>query len=220
MNKATKQTPNKENATALLERFQRERSELAERKAALAGQRRNVAYDAHATGDAKALDDLRRQAIELETRIGDIDTAIAEAQHRVAIAEAAEAKAAQAEHAQAIRSEWTQAQKDFADLDAGLSFATGAANRIYQRYATMQQHGLRPPPQLQLMLVDVVVGFLMQMPPPLWKQFNFVGLPHLPPNRRRNAASLADVWGPQTERQAAAIGGEQQEQPNKPDEAA
>jgi hypothetical protein len=217
MNKATKQTPNKENATALLERFQRERGELAERKAALADKRRDHAYDA-AAGDAaatNALDDLRHQAIELETRIADIDIAIAEAQHRVAVAEAAEAKAAQIEHAQAIRSEWAAVVKSFADIDAGLAFATDAANRVYDGYARMQAHGLKPPPQLQLMLVDVVVGFLMQMPPPLWKQLNFVGLPHLPPNRRRNAASLADAWAPQTERQAAAI----ETSSNKPEAA-
>ena len=220
MNKATKQTPNKENATALLERFQRERGELAERKAALADQRRNVAYDAHATGDAKALDDLRRQAIELETRIADIDIAIAEAQHRVAVAEAAEAKAAQIEHAQAIRSEWSDAAKDFADLDQGLNLAADAARRLYERYGRMQQHGFKPPPQLTLMLSDVVVSYLMAMPKPLWQQFNHQGLEHLPPNRRRNAASLHGGWGLQAERQAAAIGGEQQEQANKPDEAA
>jgi hypothetical protein len=209
MNKPTKQTPHVANAEAMLQRFERERADLVERKAALAGQRQAVAYNAHATGDANLLDDLRRQAIELETRIADIDIAIAEAQHRVAIAEAAEAKAAQVEHAQAIRSEWAAVVKSLADIDAGLAFATDAANRVYDGYARMQAHGLKPPPQLQLMLVDVVVGFLMQMPPPLWKQLNFVGLPHLPPNRRRNASSLADAWGPQVERQAAAIGGDQ-----------
>ena len=83
----------------------------------------------------------------------------------------------------------------------------------------MQQHGFKPPPQLTLMLSDVVVSYLMAMPKPLWQQFKHQGLEHLPPHRRRNAASLGDVWGSQAERQAAAISGEQQEQPNKPEAA-
>jgi len=68
------------------------------------------------------------------------------------------------------------------------------------------------------MMADVVVSALMAMPPPLWRELNHLGLEHLAPNRRRSAASLATAWGPQVQRQAAAIGGEQQEQAtnNKP----
>jgi len=58
MNKpATKETPTVANAEAMLARFERERADLVERKAALAEKRRAVAFDAHAgDGSASKLD--------------------------------------------------------------------------------------------------------------------------------------------------------------------
>jgi hypothetical protein len=223
MNKQTsKETPTVANAEAMLARFEREHAELVERKAALANKRRDVAYAAHAGDGAavKMLDGVHREAAELESRIASVTDAVNEAKCRRDVALKLAAKAADRARAQVIRDEWAAARKDFADLDAGLSFAVGAAQRLYDRYAKMQAHGLRPPPQLQLMLGDVLTSALMALPPPLWKQFNFQGLEHLPPNRRRNAASLADAWASQTEQQAVAIGGEPQQQTGNAPEAA
>jgi hypothetical protein len=106
------------------------------------------------------------------------------------------------------------AAEDFDDLDKGLALAADAAHRIYERYETMRAHGLTPPAQLTLMLRDVMVSALMDLPAALWKQLNFDGLAHLPPNRRRSAVSLRGVWGAQVERQAVTVGGEQPQQTN------
>ena len=210
-------------AEAAIARLEGKRSELLARSTELTTIRASVAYKALSEDDATAratLDRINKETGQLGAEVASLDAALVTAREKLEAAQRHEARAVQANHAQAIRSEWSGAEKDFADVDQGLNLAADAARRLYERYGRMQQHGLKPPPQLTLMLSDVVVSYLMAMPKPLWQQFNHQGLEHLPPNRRRNAASLGDVWGPQAERQAAAIGGEQQEQTNKPDEAA
>ena len=191
------------NAEALLARFEREREDLIARKAALADKRRNIAYDAHASSDSgssKLLDGVHREAVTLESRISGLDDAITEARRRLEQAREHETKAANRAQALAIRQEWIEAAADFTALDQGLGLAADAACRLYERYGKMQQHGFKPPPQLTLMLADVVVSALMAMPKPLWQQFNYQGLEYLPPGRRRSAASLRGAWGPQVER--------------------
>jgi hypothetical protein len=146
-------------------------------------------------------------------RIVSLRAAEAEQGRRVLAAEAAEAQAVRAEHAQAIRADWREAERDFVNLDEDFGSAAARARRIFERFARMQQHGYQPPSQQTLMFVDVVVTFLMQLPEPIWRQLNFLGLDHLPPGRRRTAMSLyRGSWGQNVEHQAAAIGGEQQEQ--------
>jgi len=193
--------------------LQAKRAALLARGKQLDEVRASNAFAALANGDAKArqrLDALNRETAEHGSELASIDAALKTATARLEAAQRAAAKAAQAGHAAAIREEWTAAQQDFADIDAGLSFAVGAMNRVFERYLRMQQHGLRPPPQLVLMTTDVWITAAMALPPPLWKQLNHQGLEHLPPNRKRSASSLADAWAAQTEQQAAAIGGEQQ----------
>jgi hypothetical protein len=73
---------------APLARFERERDELAARKAALADRRRDAAYTAH-IGDsaaAKVLDAVHREAVELESKIASLSDAVAEAQKGLDIA--------------------------------------------------------------------------------------------------------------------------------------
>ena len=212
MNKPTNQTTSVSDAEAAIARLEGKRSELLARSTELTTIRASVAYKALSEDDATAratLDRINKETGQLGAEVASLDAALVTAREKLEAAQRHEARAVQANHAQAIRSEWSGAEKDFADVDQGLNLAADAARRLYERYGRMQQHGLKPPPQLTLMLSDVVVSYLMAMPKPLWQQFNHQGLEHLPPNRRRNAASLGDVWGPQAERQAAAIGGEQ-----------
>jgi hypothetical protein len=212
MNKPTNQTTSVSDAERAVERLEGKRSELLARSTELATIRASVAYKALSEDDATArstLDRINKETGQLGAELASLDAALKTAGEKLEAAKQREARAAQVEHAQAIRSEWSDAAKDFADLDQGLTLAADATRRLYERYGRMQQHGFKPPPQLALMLSDVVVSYLMAMPQPLWRQFNHQGLEHLPPNRRRNAASLGDVWGPQAERQAAAIGGDQ-----------
>jgi hypothetical protein len=210
-------------AEQAIARLERKRDALVARGTELATNRASVAYKALNDDDATAkqkLDQINKESVSHSHELASVDAALVTARQKLEAAQRHEARAAQAEHARAIRSEWSATEKDFADLDQGLNLAADAARRLYDRYGRMQQHGFKLPPQLTLMLSDVVVSYLMAMPPPLWRQFNHLGLEHLPPNRRRNAASLNSAWGPQAERQTAAIGGEQQAQPNKSDEAA
>src|SRR6516165_10851433 len=122
MNKpATKETPTVANAEAMLARFERERADLVERKAALAEKRRTVAFDAHA-GDgsaSKLLDGLHREAAELESRITGLDDAVAEARRRLEQARDAEARAVDREKALVLR----QALKRFCEHGAGVDAA-------------------------------------------------------------------------------------------------
>ena len=200
-------------AAAAITRLEGKRSELLARSTELATIRASVAFKALSEDDASAratLDRINKETGQLGAEGASLDAALATARQRLEAAQRHEALAANRARAQAIRSEWSATEKDFADLDQGLNLAADATRRLFERYGTMQQHGLKPPPQLTLMLSDVVVSYLMAMPPPLWRQFNHQGLEHLPPNRRRNAASLRSGWGSQAERQAAAIGGEPQ----------
>jgi len=193
MNKPTNQTTSVSDAEAAIARLEGKRSELLARSTELTTIRASVAYKALSEDDATAratLDRINKETGQLGAEVASLDAALVTAREKLEAAQRHEARAVQANHAQAIRSEWSGAEKDFADVDQGLNLAADAARRLYERYGRMQQHGLKPPPQLTLMLSDVVVSYLMAMPKPLWQQFNHQGLEHLPPNRRRNAASL------------------------------
>jgi hypothetical protein len=210
MNKPDQQT-SVADAEAVIRNLQAKRDALEARGKELDQVRASYAFAAHARDDKAArakLDQVNKEAAEHGSELASIDAALATARQKLEAAKQHEAKAADRARAQAIRSEWSDAEKDFADLDAGLSFAADAARRLYDRYEIMQQHGLRVPAQLSLMLVDVVTGALMAMPSPLWRELNRAGLEHLSPNRRRNAAALRGAWDLQVQNQAAAIGGE------------
>jgi hypothetical protein len=219
-NKQSQQTTSVADAEHAIGNLQAKRDALVARSNELATVRASVAYKALNDGDAaarSALDRVNKETTELGAAVASLDAALVTARQRLVAAQQAAALAAQAAHAQVIIDEWSDAGKDLADLDAGLSFAVGAAANFYQRCERMKQHGATMPAQLSLMLTDVVVSLLMAMPPPLWRQLNDLGLPYLPPNKRRNGASLATAWGPQVQRQAAAISGAQQ--PNEPEAA-
>ena len=207
-----------------LAELQERRVQLEGRLAEISGERMSLAHRIEVMRDAAAIerrDQLDAEAQGAERAIGSIKAAEVVQARLVADAETAEAKAVQTEHAQAIRCEWAEAERDFVNFDEGFGSAVARVCRIYERFERMQQHGYHPPAQQTLMFVDVVVTFLMQLPEPIWRQLNFLGLDHLPPGRRRAAMSLyRGSWSLQVEHQAAAIGGEQQEQTAVKPEAA
>jgi hypothetical protein len=56
----------------------------------------------------------------------------------------------------------------------------GSPDQHWWRYLARRKVSAKTsPPQLTLMLSDVVVSYLMAMPKPLWQQFNHQGLEHL-----------------------------------------
>jgi hypothetical protein len=195
--------PSVADAEAAIANLTAKRDALVERGNQLASIRASVAYKALNDDDAVAkqkLDQINKESVSHSHELASVDAALVTARQKLEAARRHEAKAADRQQALAIRQEWTEAAADFTALDQGLNLAADAARRLYERYGTMQRHGFRPPPQLTLMLADVVVSALMAMPKPLWQQFNYQGLEYLPPNRRRSAASLRGAWGPQVER--------------------
>jgi hypothetical protein len=88
---------------ATLALLEHERDKFLERQAQHADKRKALAYDAHA-GDAEAsnlLDQLQREAVEIETQIDSINDAIAEGQRRLVLARAREQQAQNAIKAEA-----------------------------------------------------------------------------------------------------------------------
>jgi hypothetical protein len=91
-----------EAAVALLER---ERTKFLDRQAQHGEKKRALAFDAHA-GDAEAsklLDQLQREAAEIEIQISNINAALAEGQNRLLVAKAREQQQQNAIQAAALR---------------------------------------------------------------------------------------------------------------------
>ena len=196
------------------------RASCIARGAELQEERSNIAFKVHGDNDPKArarLDQLNMEIATHASELASLDSALKSAGAKLEEARVAEQRAAAAADAKAARHEWSGARKDLADIDAALACASEGLHRFYERCTTMERHGVKLPPQLTLLLTDVLVSRLMDLPKPLWRHLNHVGVEHLAPGRHRTAISLHDVWAVQVERQAAALGGEQA---NKPEKAA
>ena len=154
MNKpATKETPTVANAEAMLARFERERADLVERKAALAEKRRAVAFDAHA-GDgsaSKLLDGLHREAAELESRIIGLDDAVAEARRRLEQAHEYEAREADRAKAVELRAALKQFVEHGAGVDAALEVLIESCNGMERALVEIHRCGSAFPSDAQLL---------------------------------------------------------------------
>ena len=202
-------TQSVESLEAVISKLEKHRADLEQRGKELATIRASLAYSALADNDDKSrvkLDKLNLEAGAHSSEVAAVQAAIKTATERFAVARRREAMQVNDQHARVIREQWAQA--DFAAVDERGKAWVAAIENIYRAFEVMQQHGLKPPPQLSLMMADVVTSLLMSLPPPLWRGLNHLGLDHLPPNRRRNAASLKGAWDLQVKNQAAAIGGE------------
>jgi hypothetical protein len=211
---------NVEAAEKTVSDIEAKRAACVARGTELQEERSNIAFKVHADNDPKArarLDTLNVEIATHASELASLDSALKSAETRLEEARAAEHRAAAAAAAKAARHEWSGARKDLEDIDVALAGASSALHRFYERCAAMERHGVKLPPQLTLLLTDVLVSRLMDLPKPLWRHLNHVGVEHLAPGRHRTALSLHDVWAAQVERQAAALGGEQA---NKPEKAA
>ena len=200
------------NAEQLLARFERERADLTERKAALADKRRNAAYDAHA-GDAaaaKVVDDLHRDAVELEAKIAAIDAAIVEAKHRVGIAKQHEARIYDRERAGRLRQQLAQFVAAAETLDNCLELMVTAGDDMRNTITEMNQLGQSHPSHAQL---DSLGGLALRcalMLTPWSRHFERVG-----PTEKRSFTGLVAAWSSMIQRTIAAL-----EQTNEMIEAA
>jgi hypothetical protein len=184
------------NAEQLLQRFERERLELVERKAALAEKRRSVAYDAHAAGDAKLLDGVHREAAELESRITGLDDAVAEAKRRLEAAKQHEAKQADREQAKALRNALQQFTQHAAGVDSALEVLVSSCNGMQESLTAMHRCGSTFPSDAQLQSLGgrVLLGALSKTP----FRRNFETVPPL--ERDRSMARIAEQWSDTVER--------------------
>ena len=110
-------------AEQMIQRFERDRDDLVERRAALAKRRSALAYDAHAEPNgpaAKQLDDVNQKDRELETKIASADDAIAEARRRLERARAAEARQRDRDRASALRGQLARFVEAGRGLDSAL----------------------------------------------------------------------------------------------------
>ena len=199
MNKpATKETPTVANAEAMLARFERERADLVERKAALAEKRRAVAFDAHA-GDgsaSKLLDGLHREAAELESRIIGLDDAVAEARRRLEQAHEYEAREADRAKAVELRAALKQFVEHGAGVDAALEVLIESCNGMERALVEIHRCGSAFPSDAQLLSLGSRVLIAALSKTTFRREF-----PAVPPlERNRTMSAIVQQWSGTVER--------------------
>ena len=199
MNKpATKETPTVANAEAMLARFERERADLVERKAALAEKRRAVAFDAHA-GDgsaSKLLDGLHREAAELESRIIGLDDAVAEARRRLEQAHEYEAREADRAKAVELRAALKQFVEHGAGVDAALEVLIESCNGMERALVEIHRCGSAFPSDAQLLSLGSRVLIAALSKTTFRREF-----PAVPPlERNRTMSAIVQQWSDTVER--------------------
>jgi hypothetical protein len=208
MSKPNKQTTvSVTNAEQLFARFERERADLIERKAALAEKRRSVAYDAHA-GDGAAsrvLDGMHAEAVRYDSRLAGLDDAIAEAKRRLEAARADEAKAADRAKAVELRAALQRFIQHAAGVDSALEVLVASCNGMADALTAMHYAGSQFPSDAQLQSLGgrVLLGALSKTP----FRRSFETLPPL--ERDRSMARIAQQWSDTVERSIAQRLGDQ-----------
>jgi hypothetical protein len=187
------------NAEAMLQRFEREHAELIERKVVLADRRRDQAYAAHAgdTAAAKALDDLHKGAVELESRIAGLDDAINEARRRLEQARESESRAADRARAMQLRQALKEFSNHAAGVDAALEVLVESCSGMAQALTAMHRAGSGGfPSDAQLLSLGgrVLLGALSKTP----FRRNFETLPPL--ERNRTMTQVVRQWSDTVER--------------------
>jgi hypothetical protein len=186
-------------AEATLAGFQRQKDELLARKAALADRKRNVAYDA-AAGDGTAsrlLDGMHQEAVELESRIGSIDDALAEAMRRVEAAKRAEARAADRAKAVELRAALKRFGEHAAGVDAALEVLVSSCNGLQESLTEMHRCGSGGfPSDAQLTSLGSRVLLAALGNTPFRRAFEM-----LPPDQRsRTMSMVVQQWSDAVER--------------------
>jgi hypothetical protein len=207
MSKPTKQpTVSVANAEQLLERFERERADLIERKTALADKRRNAAYDAHA-GDcsaSKLLDGLHREAVELESRIAGLDDAVAEARRRLEQAHEAEARTAEREQVLLLRQALATFIEAGKGCDAALELFVSASQDMRNAMTAMNRLGASHPSHAQLDSLGAL-ALRTALTASSWSRY----FERVSPVERKSFAALVAAWAAQVERHIASRLGDQ-----------
>src|SRR5262249_24944894 len=195
------------NAEQLLQRFERERDDLIERKAALADKRRNVAYDAHAGDGAasKLLDGVHQEAVELESRITSLDDAIAEARRRLEQAREAEARQQDRERALMLRQALASFIEAGKSCGAALELLVSASSGLRHGITGMNRLGCTHPRHAQLHAPGSI-ALRPALTDTAWVRY----FERVSPVERKTFAGLVAAWAAQVERYIASRLGDDQ----------
>jgi hypothetical protein len=204
--------PNKPTTVAIAEqiiqRFERDRSELVERRATLAKKRSNAAYDAHA-GDAaaiKLLDNLSREDAELETKIASSDDAISEARRRLERARAAEARQRERDRANALRGQLARFVEAGKGLDSALEVLVASSAEMRDALTQMNRLGCSHPSHAQLDALGAI-ALRTALTQTGWSRY----FERLAPTERKTFAALVAAWSTMVERSIATRLGDDEE---------
>jgi hypothetical protein len=187
-----------ETAEQIVRDLETKRQRLAERGVKLADDRRTIAYDAHADGDAEArnrLDKLNAEAVAHASELTSLDDAIATARERLVAAQQAVARGEDKAKAQQLR----QAVAAFAahgrDLDEALSSVGELGRAMRDDLSRIHDLGSTFPSHAQL----DVLGYgalLTALGGTQWAH----RFERLAPNQRRTFTALVATWAATVER--------------------
>jgi hypothetical protein len=184
------------NAEQMLARFETEREMLIERKAALADKRKAAAYDAHAAGNTKLLDDVHREAAELDGRIAGLDDAVAEAHRRLEQAREAEARAAERAKAVELRAALKRFVEFGSGVDAALDLLIESCAGLERTLVEIHRAGSQFPSDAQLLSLGSRVLIAALSRTTFRREF-----PAVPPlERNRTMSAIAQQWSDTVER--------------------
>jgi chromosome segregation ATPase len=140
-------------AEQALRALEHKRQQLIESRAADENARREIAFRAHADGDAKArqaLDKLNAASVRFDAELRSIEDAIAEAQDRLAGARTAVGKEAARSSAVAARAVLDEMRAAARGVDGALSDFVDSADELFAALDKLHQLGIQQPTANQL----------------------------------------------------------------------
>jgi hypothetical protein len=193
MNEQTNTETNVEQAERVVCELEDRRRLLLERKQELDESRKRLSFDAH-TGDKQAkaaLEKLNTEAQRHGLDVENILAAIAQANARLAIAQAAEAQEVNREHARELKSLVADLLEHAAVVDDALADVVTASHSLKECFDRLAQCGIKNPRQEQLavMLNLSILTSLGQTPPLVRRYFQT-----LAPSEKRNFQAVMATW--------------------------
>lgn|SRR5262245_31154224 len=184
-------------AQKVVDALEARKAELAKASASDETEMAAVAYAAH-TGDEKSaakLETLRDRAIRRDVEARNLDSAIAEAWRRLAVAQDAEARAEEARIAAELVELAQIMRESGVKADRGLKLMIEGANELKRIIQAMQERGLNNPSaaQLQALGSRAIKGAIVDSP--FAKDFE-----HISPRERQSFAAFTSGWASAIER--------------------
>jgi uncharacterized protein YhaN len=179
-------------AEKVLADLQAKRARLIARGVEIGDQRAAIAYDAHATGNAKAerrLAELHREAAEYESQLAGLDAAIKTATDRLAKAQQAEAERTDKAAANELRKALKQFVEQGDALDTALAAVVETSTAMSALINQIHALGSAAPTGQQWLTFGELAMHSQLMRTPWARSFR-----HLAPRERRSFGDLARGW--------------------------